>query len=116
LLVTGCLLLKDPVPGNQQLVRILIMEEKLLYKIHVRGRVQGVGFRWSAVREARKNGITGFVKNQSDGSVYIEAEGSRAQLKAFVEWCKDGPGIGHVESVTADPYPPVNYKEFRVEY
>ena len=39
------------------------MEEKLLYKIHVRGRVQGVGFRWSAVREAKNNGITGFVKN-----------------------------------------------------
>jgi len=92
------------------------MEEKLLYKIHVRGRVQGVGFRWSAVREAKKNGITGFVKNMSDGSVYVEAEGYGNQLKAFVEWCKTGTGFGYVESVTTDPYPPVNYKDFRVEY
>jgi acylphosphatase len=90
------------------------MEEKLLYKIHVRGYVQGVGFRWSAVREAKRKDISGFVKNMSDGSVYIEAEGSKKQLEAFVEWCIKGPG--YVESVTADPYPPVNYREFRVEY
>lgn len=90
------------------------MEEKLLYKIHVNGYVQGVGFRWNAVREARKHGIAGFVKNLSDGGVYIEAEGSRKQLKAFVEWCEKGPG--YVESVTADPYPPVNYTDFTVEY
>ena len=52
----------------------------------------------------------------SDGSVYIEAEGYGKQLRAFVEWCKTGPGFGYVESVTTDPYPPVNYKDFRVEY
>jgi acylphosphatase len=92
----------------------MAMEEKLLYKIHVNGYVQGVGFRWTAVREAKKQGITGFIKNMSDGSVYIEAEGSRNQLRAFIEWCKKGPG--YVESVTSDPYPPVNYKEFGVEY
>jgi len=92
------------------------MEEKLLYKIHVRGRVQGVGFRWSAVRAAKNHGITGFVKNMQDGSVYIEAEGPEKKLKTFVEWCKTGPGFGYVESVTTDPYPPVNYKDFRIEY
>ena len=66
------------------------MEEKLLFKILVRGHVQGVGFRWSAAREAQKRGITGLVKNLSDGSVYLEAEGSLNQLQAFVEWCKKG--------------------------
>jgi acylphosphatase len=90
------------------------MEEKLLYKIHVTGYVQGVGFRWRTLREAVSRDIKGFVRNMSDGSVYIEAEGSKRQLKDFVEWCKKGPG--YVESVTADPYPPVNYKEFRVEH
>jgi len=90
------------------------MEEKLLYKIHVNGYVQGVGFRWSTVRAAQRHGITGFVKNMSDGSVYIEAEGSRKDLKDFVDWCKKGPG--HIESVTVDPYPPVNYKDFHVEH
>jgi len=90
------------------------MEEKLLYKIHVMGYVQGVGFRFRTMREAVSRGVKGFVKNMADGSVYIEAEGSRKQLKDFVEWCKKGPG--YVESVTADPYPPVNYKDFHVEH
>jgi acylphosphatase len=90
------------------------MEEKLLYKIHVRGRVQGVGFRYSTIRAARNHGITGYVKNMPDGSVYIEAEGSGKQLKSFVDWCLKGPG--RVESVTTDQYPPVNYREFRIEY
>ena len=92
------------------------MEEKLLYKIHVAGRVQGVGFRRSAVSEARYRGIKGFVKNLSDGSVYIEAEGSVEQLNAFVEWCKKGPGFGFVESVKADKFRPVNYTGFRIEF
>ncbi len=92
----------------------MIMDDKILYKIHVTGYVQGVGFRWRTVREAGSLGIKGKVRNLSDGSVYIEAEGTRSQLKRFVEWCKKGPG--YVESVTTDVYPPVNYSDFRVEY
>lgn len=88
----------------------------MLYKIHVRGRVQGVGFRWSAAKEARSRGITGYVKNLPDGSVYIEAEGSREQLDFFTEWCRRGPGFGNVESVNIDTLPPVNYSEFRIEH
>jgi len=91
------------------------MEEKLLYKINVTGHVQGVGFRWKAANEARNRGIKGFVKNLSNGSVYIEAEGPVNQLNTFVEWCKRGPGIGFVESVNIDSLPPVNYPEFRIE-
>ena len=92
------------------------MVEKLLYKIQVMGRVQGVGFRWGVAIEARNRGIKGFVKNLSNGSVYIEAEGSGEQLNAFVEWCKKGPGFSSVESVTTDSFPPVNYPDFRIEY
>lgn len=90
------------------------MKEKQLYKIHIRGYVQGVGFRYSAVRAAKRYAIRGFVKNMPDGSVYIEAEGSVRDMKDFIEWCKNGPG--YVESVTADTFPPANYKDFRVEY
>lgn len=88
--------------------------EKQLYKIHVKGYVQGVGFRYSTLRAANENGLKGFVKNMPDGSVYIEAEGSTKALTDFVKWCKNGPG--YVESVTTAVYPPVNYKDFRVEY
>ena len=90
------------------------MDEKLLYKIHIMGHVQGVGFRWSAANEARNRDIKGFVKNLSDGSVYLEAEGSEIQLNIFVDWCKKGPSFGSVESVTVDSVPPVNYSDFRI--
>jgi acylphosphatase len=90
------------------------MDEKLLYKIHITGRVQGVGFRWSAANEARNRDIKGFVKNLSDGSVYLEAEGTEIQLNIFVDWCKKGPAFGSVETVTVDSVPPVYYTDFRI--
>ena len=91
------------------------MENKLLYTIFISGRVQGVGFRWSVTKEAMIWGITGFVKNLSDGSVYIEAEGYKEQLDAFVEWCRKGPGRSVVKSIRVESSPPVNYSEFRIE-
>ncbi|HCI54672.1 MAG TPA: acylphosphatase [Bacteroidales bacterium] len=90
------------------------MEEKVLYKIEVRGRVQGVGFRYFTVKEARSLGITGLVKNMPDGSVYIEAEGPKDKLDKFVQWCNNGPGI--VRSVQVSVYPAVGYKDFHIEY
>jgi acylphosphatase len=92
------------------------MNQKQLYKIHVTGRVQGVGFRWSAASEARSRDIKGYVKNLPDGSVYIEAEGSREELNAFVEWCKTGPGHSFVKSVNAEIFPPANYTDFIIEH
>jgi acylphosphatase len=91
------------------------MESKLLYKIHVRGHVQGVGFRWNAAREARNRGINGFIKNLSDGRVYIEAEGSAEQLNSFVDWCKRGPGFSVVDSLNIETSPPVNHTDFKIE-
>ena len=89
---------------------------KLLYKIHVRGHVQGVGFRWSAVHEAKNLNITGYVKNLPDGSVHIEAEGYREQLEQFVEWCRKGPGFGIVDSVDFDSFPPAGYIQFLIDH
>jgi acylphosphatase len=92
------------------------MEKKFLYKIHITGKVQGVGFRWNAAREARNIGLTGYVKNMPDGSVYIEAEGKPEHLNAFIEWCRKGPGLSIVESVETETCPPVNYQDFRIEF
>lgn len=91
------------------------MENRLLYKIRITGHVQGVGFRWNAAREARSRGINGFVKNLSDGSVYVEAEGTYEQLDLFVDWCKRGPGYSVVDSVNIDTFPPVNHTDFKIE-
>ncbi len=92
------------------------MKQILRYKIHISGRVQGVGFRWSAATEARDRNINGYVKNLPDGGVYIEAEGLREELDAFVEWCKKGPGLSVVENVNIESAPPVSFKDFRIEH
>ncbi len=92
------------------------MENRIQYKINVSGRVQGVGFRWSAAREAGILGIAGFVKNMPDGNVYIEAEGTRDQLDSFVGWCKMSPGLSEVKSVTVEQCPVSGYRDFRIEH
>ncbi len=82
--------------------------------MQIRGMVQGVGFRWGAAREAWRTGVTGYVKNMSDGSVYIEAEGTRVQLETFAEWCRRGPGA--VDSVEINEGPPAGYTSFFIEH
>ncbi len=91
-------------------------EQRILYKIIVQGRVQGVGFRRACLREARFRGICGFVQNLPDGSVYIEAEGIPDQLTELVKWCQRGPGYGSVENLSVDACEPVGYNSFNVCY
>jgi acylphosphatase len=57
----------------------------------VRGRVQGVGFRWFVLGEAARLGLTGWVANEPDGSVRSVAEGSREALEAFRDALRAGP-------------------------
>ena len=65
----------------------------------MRGRVQGVGFRVFALREASYLGLDGFVANEMDGSVRIVAEGPRPALDALLERLEDGPPAGFVDRV-----------------
>ena len=65
----------------------------------VTGRVQGVGFRYSAVRQARALGLTGTVGNRYDGSVEVEAEGPLPALERFLQWLNRGPPGAHVRGV-----------------
>ena len=67
--------------------------------IKIYGRVQGVFFRHSARKEAEKIGITGFARNDPDGSVYIETEGEKENLEKFLAWCRQGPPLAKVEKV-----------------
>ena len=84
-------------------------------KINIYGKVQGVGFRYSAVQKANDLGITGFVKNRADGSVYIEADGEPEILEQFVIWCKVGPSWSRVDNVKVDDIPFNNYKSFGIK-
>ena len=59
--------------------------------IRVIGEVQGVFFRASAREKAAQLHINGFVRNEKDGSVYVEAEGEEGDLSRFLEWCQRGP-------------------------
>jgi acylphosphatase len=65
----------------------------------VRGRVQGVYFRASAQREARRLGLGGWVKNRNDGAVEILAEGEEVSIREFFGWAQKGPGAARVSKV-----------------
>ncbi len=66
---------------------------------YVRGRVQGVFFRASTQREARRLGLTGWVRNQPDGSVEFLAEGEEQELRQLFGWAQRGPSAARVERV-----------------
>jgi acylphosphatase len=65
----------------------------------VRGRVQGVGFRWFVEREAHILGIAGWVRNKSDGSVEVLAQASRDQLSGLRSRLREGPRAARVDAV-----------------
>jgi acylphosphatase len=60
--------------------------------------------------------ITGYVKNQLNGSVFVEAEGTAANLEAFIAQCKQGPGWAHVDRVDCEEFPTRGFKSFEVRY
>jgi acylphosphatase len=65
----------------------------------VRGRVQGVGFRWFVEREAHILAIAGWVRNNSDGSVEVLAQGTRDQLSGLRSRLREGPRAARVDNV-----------------
>ena len=70
-------------------------------EILVQGRVQGVYFRASTRDEARRLGLTGWVRNEPNGSVRLVAEGPRAALEQLERWCHHGPPHARVDEVSA---------------
>ena len=77
------------------------------------GHVQGVGFRYFVMQKAENYGITGFVKNQSNGNVYIEAEGEYEQLELFIRDCKQGPSHAWIEKVEVQYCPVQGFVGFQ---
>ena len=66
-------------------------------EITVHGRVQGVAFRYYTQLQARKLGVTGWVRNNPDGSVRMVSEGTRAELETFCAWAARGPDHARVD-------------------
>ena len=68
-------------------------------RLVVRGRVQGVGFRYATVHAAARLRITGWVRNRADGSVEAVVQGSAEAVEAMVAWARRGPDAAIVESL-----------------
>jgi acylphosphatase len=82
----------------------------------VRGRVQGVGFRWFVEREAHILGIAGWVRNNADGSVEILAQGTRDQLLGLRSRLREGPRAARVDAVDeSEAKPTAGVTSFRIE-
>jgi acylphosphatase len=83
----------------------------------VSGRVQGVSYRASTAHEAHRLGLVGWVKNRSDGTVELEAEGPDDKIEALLAWCHDGPPAAHVTKVATEELPPgAGHDEFAITY
>ena len=82
--------------------------------IKISGKVHGVFFRASAKDKAQELGIRGFVCNETDGSVYVEAEADEAELEQMISWCWTGPPRAKVDKIEVADGVVKNFKTFEV--
>lgn len=82
--------------------------------IIVKGKVQGVGYRFAAKSVADQLGVKGFVKNEPNGDVFIAAEGDNISLEMFLEWCYEGSEHAGVDVVESNEGELKNYRNFDV--
>jgi acylphosphatase len=83
-------------------------------RVVVRGRVQGVGYRWSARQAAERLALAGIATNRRDGSVLVEVEGPPGKVEAMLDWLRGGPSGAEVTAVHVEALPPVGESGFRI--
>lgn len=88
--------------------------DKKHFEIHLSGKVQGIGLRYSAKEEADKLGIYGYARNLRDGSVVIEVEGQDSSIDQFMKWLKFSPGLSEVKGFEINESEIKGYREFQV--
>jgi acylphosphatase len=81
----------------------------------IEGHVQGVFFRDSCAREARRQGVTGWVKNRGDGRVEAWFEGHPQAVENLVTWCRQGPPHARVTGVEVEAVSPAGLEGFRIQ-
>jgi acylphosphatase len=81
--------------------------------VTISGRVQGVGFRYSALQRARSRNVAGWVRNNADGTVEAVFEGKPDAVEALVTWCRRGPAGARVDDVRVDLEVPRGEDGFR---
>jgi acylphosphatase len=82
----------------------------------VSGRVQGVFFRETCERVASGLGVSGWVRNRTDGTVEVVAEGERAAVDDLLAWCRSGSPRARVDQVDVTDEPVAGERRFRVRY
>ena len=85
------------------------------YKITVKGRVQGVGYRYFIKRKAESLDIKGYVRNDKSGDVQILAEGEKDVLEELMDYCRVGPSSSIVKSVNYQKVPFVGFIFFEIQ-
>jgi len=81
-------------------------------QIRVSGQVQGVGFRYALRDEARRLGLSGWVRNCADGTVEALVQGDDAAVAALVAWARRGPRLARVDDVRDDPATPAHDRPY----
>jgi acylphosphatase len=91
------------------------MDSRLHAIVH--GDVQGVFYRAHTRERAASLGLSGWVRNNPDGTVEVVAEGPKEKLEDLLAWLRKGPDAAHVERVDAGWTPATGeFKQFRIEY
>ena len=91
------------------------MTNPVRFRAIVKGRVQGVSFRYYTLEKARELGVLGFVRNRWDGTVEIVAEGQDSSLRRLVTWLYAGPRWARVANVEVTWEDPIGeFKQFEV--
>jgi acylphosphatase len=91
--------------------------ERVQVMLRIKGRVQGVFFRHSAKLEARRLGLTGWIRNCEDGDVEAVAEGPRERVGDFIAWCRMGPPHAQVDHIEVEESAATGqFSAFRVEH
>lgn len=90
------------------------MSDIVSFHAVVRGRVQGVGFRYFARQRAEVHGVAGFVRNLPDGSVEVQAEGKPDALSAFEAEVRRGPSFGRVEEAVVTSIKARGFQAFEI--
>lgn len=87
------------------------------YEIKITGHVQGVGFRYFSHKKANELGIKGWVRNSTDGSVVIVAQGNEFDINTFIDFLKIGPRLSNVSHISKVKMKGLgNFSSFNVKY
>jgi len=92
----------------------VIRPQRIRRRVIVHGRVQGVYFRAECASTARAQGVSGWVSNQPDGTVYAEFEGLADAVDALIAWCHQGSSRAHVTRVEVRSLDPTGEAGFSV--